>query len=61
MDNWCSFVHSVEGSSQNGRKQGTDETATAKNSASYIGKRLLVDSVKNIYTLECTKSLTDSQ
>ncbi|XP_040869656.1 non-specific lipid transfer protein GPI-anchored 14 [Glycine max] len=32
---------SVEGSSQNGRKQGTDETATAKNSASYIGKRLL--------------------
>ena len=41
MDNWCSFVHSVEGSSQNGRKQGTDETATAKNSASYIGKRFL--------------------
>ena len=55
------ILHSVDGSSQNGRKQGTDETATAKNSASYIGKRLLVDSVKNIYTLECTKSLTDSQ
>ncbi|RZB61726.1 Protein YLS3 [Glycine soja] len=33
---------SAEGSSQNGRNQGTDETATAKkNSASYIGKRLL--------------------
>ncbi|XP_014624270.1 non-specific lipid transfer protein GPI-anchored 14 [Glycine max] len=32
---------SVEGSSQNGRKQGTDETATAKNRESYIGKRLL--------------------
>uniref|UniRef100_A0A0R0D311 Bifunctional inhibitor/plant lipid transfer protein/seed storage helical domain-containing protein n=1 Tax=Glycine max TaxID=3847 RepID=A0A0R0D311_SOYBN len=32
---------SVEGSSQNGRKQGTDETATAKNSESYIRKRLL--------------------
>ncbi|XP_040866325.1 non-specific lipid transfer protein GPI-anchored 14 [Glycine max] len=33
---------SAEGSSQNGRNQGTDETATAKkNSASYIWKRLL--------------------
>ncbi|KAL2577741.1 hypothetical protein GLYMA_16G183100v4 [Glycine max] len=33
---------SAEGSSQNGRNQGTDEMATAKkNSASYIGKRLL--------------------
>ncbi|RZB61685.1 Protein YLS3 isoform B [Glycine soja] len=32
---------SVEGSSQNGKNQGTDETATAKNSASYIGKRFL--------------------
>ncbi|KAG4380521.1 hypothetical protein GLYMA_16G187851v4 [Glycine max] len=32
---------SAEGSSQNGRNQGIDETATAKNSASYIGKRLL--------------------
>ncbi|KAK7315040.1 hypothetical protein VNO77_33572 [Canavalia gladiata] len=31
----------TEGSSQNGKNQGTDETATAKNGASYKGKRLL--------------------
>jgi len=35
------FCYSAEGSSENSRNQGTDETVTVKNGASYKGKRLL--------------------
>jgi len=35
------FCYSAEGSSENCRNQGRDETVTVKNDASYKGKRLL--------------------
>jgi len=35
------FCYSAEGSSENGRNQGSDQTVTLKNGASYKGKRLL--------------------
>lgn len=35
------FCYSARASSENGRNQRTDETDTAKNGASYKGKRLL--------------------
>ncbi|WVZ15249.1 hypothetical protein V8G54_012815 [Vigna mungo] len=40
-DNPSPIPSGTKGSSKNGRKQGTDETVTAKNGASYEEKRLL--------------------
>jgi hypothetical protein len=45
------FFFSAEGSSQQGRNQGTDETVTVKNCASFKGNMLLQSLVAGFLVL----------
>jgi len=46
-----SFVYSAGGSSQHGKNQGTDETVTTKNSATFKGNGLLHSLVAGLSVL----------